>query len=328
MNCQKCNEPVEDGAAFCGNCGQSLAAPALSEVPNIAPTPIPNSQPPIQQPVLTPQPPVQQNPITANVTPPPSVSAKPAYAIANPASHRGDVKALLSLLFGIIGLVGCLFMAVLGLAFGVAGLVMGTMSRKSRRKILSTIGIVLSILSILASIATVVYYVGDKSEKDNKKESTTSSSKSVVEVGSELSTPCYSLGLVDRLNIDNGVGSCDMKAYDGDKFEDSTIAYKVYANKSEVTTEAGFYKIAKSGIDKDVATNLKGYKVDSQQSTKFAGSPAYVVKATSPAGNVTVAEAAVFHESKNGNNIFVIVVAKVDGRADMQIIESQWVWKK
>lgn len=107
MNCQKCNEPVEDGAAFCGNCGQSLAAPALSEVPNIAPTPIPNSQPPIQQPVLTPQPPVQQNPITANVTPPPSVSAKPAYAIANPASHRGDVKALLSLLFGIIGLVGC-----------------------------------------------------------------------------------------------------------------------------------------------------------------------------------------------------------------------------
>src|SRR5665213_829592 len=37
MECPKCGEAVEAGAAFCGNCGQSLSAPTVSAEPASSP---------------------------------------------------------------------------------------------------------------------------------------------------------------------------------------------------------------------------------------------------------------------------------------------------
>lgn len=69
----------------------------------------------------------------------------------------GGTKALLSLLFGLAGLVGALFMALIGLALGLAGLTMGTMSRSSTKRGLSTAGLIVSSLAILASLAVWAY---------------------------------------------------------------------------------------------------------------------------------------------------------------------------
>lgn len=38
MNCSKCGTPLNEGAAFCPNCGEKVAAPTPNPTP--APTPV------------------------------------------------------------------------------------------------------------------------------------------------------------------------------------------------------------------------------------------------------------------------------------------------
>jgi hypothetical protein len=42
---------------------------------------------------------------------------------------------------------------------------------------------------------------------------------------------------------------------------------------------------------------------------------------------VAVNETAVYHESGNGENIFILVHAINDTHADVKTLESQWQWK-
>ena len=104
MICSKCDQEVEDGAAFCGNCGQQIAAKATPSVAN---------------------------------------KVTPEYAVAKPVQHSGEIKSTLSVVFGVIGIPGSLIPAV-GFGLGVIGLVLGTLSRRSHHKIASTIGIIAS----------------------------------------------------------------------------------------------------------------------------------------------------------------------------------------
>ncbi len=294
MNCPNCDQPVEAGAAFCGNCGRPLN-------PLSAPAPV-------------------------AAAPAPGL---PTYARATPAQHTGETKALLSVIFGIFGIAGALLMAVLGLVLGILGLVMGTMSRHSVRRGLSNAGLVFSSLAVLAGLAVWTYAI-KHDPRFNQQSDTTKTTHlpaAPAVLSSDLTTPCYSTGFVDKLNISNHTGSCDMSAFNGPTINSSTDAYKIYADSSEVESQAAFMTLAKQALEKDISVNLSGFAVDSQQVGHFAGSPAYFVTASDHTNNIAVIEAAVLHEVKGGQNVFILVHAINAERADLSIMEAQWQWK-
>src|SRR4051812_45424246 len=102
MNCPRCNEPTETGAAYCGNCGQALQT--------------------IQSATQTPR---ASQAATSAAAP-----TMPNYALSTPAQHVGETKALLSLILGIIGIPAS-FIPGVGFLAGITGLILGTLSRKS-----------------------------------------------------------------------------------------------------------------------------------------------------------------------------------------------------
>jgi hypothetical protein len=292
MNCPNCHVIVEAEASFCGNCGQQLRQPEHSSSLN-------------------------------QLQPAGHAATAPAYALTQPHEHVAETKALLSLLFGVIGIVGALFMAVLGIGFGIAGLVLGTISRSSTKRHLSTLGLFASSLAILAGLVVWVYAIRTLDEKKQQSLQTTSEAT----LASDLSTPCYSLSFVDKLNVSSRSDSCNLNAYNGQTLGTSTDAYKVFANQTAVTNVNDFTTIAKRAIEKDVADNMPGFVIDSQRVGAFAGSPAYIVQASNKAQNVAVVEAAVMRKVNNGENIFLLVHALNGDTADLKILESQWQWK-
>jgi hypothetical protein len=255
-----------------------------------------------------------------------SPASVPAYAVALPSQHRGETKALLALLFGVIGIVGVLFLALLGLGFGIAGIVMGTMSRSGTKRGLSTAGLVFSSLAIVGSLAAVAYTL-KQDPGSQKSQAAAAQGTTPTVTASDLSTPCYSVGFVDTFNVSHSSGSCNMNAYNGTTLDTSTNAYKVYANQTDVINASAFGAIAKQAIEKDVKASLPGFGIDTEQAAVFAGSPAYFVHVSDKAQGVAVVEAAVFHVTASGNNVFVLVHATTGKVADLNTLEAQWQWK-
>ncbi len=323
MNCSNCHQPVEIGAAFCGNCGQALQPTALDQsAPAQVVSPISvvmqNSQAPGTVETVLPVAPLAVTGVPA------VVAGVPSYALANPAQHSGETKALLALLFGIGGLIGCLFMALLGLAFGIGGIVMGTMSRSSTKRGLSTAGIIVSSLALVSGLAVWAYTFNHASAV-HRRAAASSHAPSVA--AADLSTPCYSVGFVDTLNVSNSSGSCTMNAYNGSTLSTSTNAYKVYANKAPIKDEVAFNSVAKTAVDKDIKDSLPGFSVDSEQAARFAGSPAYILHATDKVHNIAIVEAAVLHKTATTDNVFILVHVTVDKTANLNTMEAQWQWK-
>lgn len=307
MNCPKCNQPVEATAAFCGNCGQALLVAA---VPPVRPTAV---MPPAS---------AQPLPIAA-----PAVAAVPAYALAQPARHINENKAWLSLVFGLVGIAGALFLALLGLVLGIAGLVLGTMSHSGTRRGISTAGLVVSSLAILGSLGVWVYAIDHDSALHKTPASVTHGITAPAVSSSSLTTPCYSVGFVDKLNISHSNNSCDSSAFNGPTIDSSSNAYKVYADQSTTATAVNFNSLVKPAIEKDVKDNLPGFSINSEQASQFAGSPAYVVNASNKSSGVAIVEAAVLHQVGNGDNVFILVHAINGPKADLSTIEAQWQWK-
>lgn len=311
MNCKNCREPIEDGAAFCGNCGVALDVHAPSGKPvgsHIAQ-------------VLANEPTSGTRdfePYSTTVA-----GSAPMYAIATPLQHIGETRAVLSLLLGIVGIVGALFIAVVGLVLGIAGLVLGTMSRNTPHRRLSTLGILFSSLAIVVSLGVWAYAIHKQSTASD---SIVSKSQNSV-ASADLTTPCYSTGFIDTLNVANSKNSCNMAAYNGPSLEASTKAYKVYANQMPTVNQEVFNDFAKKALQKDVAASLPGFSIDHEEYTQFAGSPAYIVKTSDKSTGVSVTEAIVLHQVRAGANVFVLVQASTKGGADMSTLEAQWRWK-
>ncbi|HSX45926.1 MAG TPA: zinc ribbon domain-containing protein [Candidatus Saccharimonadia bacterium] len=278
MECPNCKQPVEAGAAFCGNCGYRLQAQADQQ----------------------------------------------AMAAAASTERSGENRALLSVIFGAFGLAGSLFVAIAGLILGITGLVMGTTARSGTKRGLSTVGIVLSSLSLLAGLAVWTYAI---SHDASVKKEHAAAADGPSTVTSNVTTPCYSLSFADKLNVNQTSDSCDMKAFNGDTLEDSTEAYKVYASKSSISSAGSFSGLAKQAIEKDMKANLPTYAIGDEHVGSFAGSPDYVVVASDKSQHVTVAEAAVLHPVKSGDNIFILVHAINGDKADFSALEAQWQWQ-
>lgn len=288
MDCPNCHELVESNARFCGNCGQRLHLRRLG---------------------------------TASLR-----SYNSGYTLTLALRHSAETMTLMSVLCGLAGLAGALFVPVMGLALGVAGLMLGTVSRIYLNKSLRIIGLLLSALAVVVSLAAWTYAVRSD-PRINPAVTRAVPADSSLKAVAELSTPCYSLGFVDELNVSNAAASCDASAFNGRTAAASTNAYKVYASTADIATANDFNNLAKMAVEKDVHENVPGYKVTNERYTTFAGSPAFVLTASDIAGQVSMVEAVVLHESLGGKNIFVIVHANTGPAADLQILESQWQWK-
>lgn len=287
MNCPNCSEPVEEGASFCGNCGLQIHS-------------ISNSKKKV-----------------------------PEYALPAAGQAAKETKALLSAIFGVVGILGTLLMPLIGLVFGIAGIAMGTMTRRSNKRRLSTAGIILSSFAVLIGFFTGVYGVKSAmliSDKTAEPSTQTIPNETIL-ASAEFSTPCYSLNFVDRLNVSNSKNSCDLKALDGQSLKTSHEVYKIYASKSDITTVNALNYLGKKALEKDIAKTLPSFEIDSQQATTFAGSPAYVIKASDRSSNVAVIEAVVLHQTGTDKNLFVFLHAQEGKSTDLQTLEAQWRWK-
>jgi fumarate reductase subunit D len=271
MNCSNCNLILDEGAAFCGNCGQPVHYAGRNHG--------------LSAPIAH-----------AGAT---AVAAQmPAYALAKPSFHSGEIKAILSLLFGAIGLVGALLTVLVGLVFGIVGLVLGTMAHRTIRHRLSMAGSILSTLAILVNLVLWAYLIQHTGQV--KRANLAAQTQTIT--SSTLDTPCYSTGFVNQLNVSNASGSCDMNAFNGPSAAESSNAYKIQVS-------------------------LPTFAVDSEKYTAFAGSPAYIVTTHDTTRNVALVEGLVLHQAANGPNLFVLVHAAGDARADLSTLEGQWQWK-
>jgi hypothetical protein len=310
MNCPNCSQLIEDSAAFCGNCGQAIDVHAPEG--KVTGSHIAE--------VLAHQP----DSGTRGMHPEMAIAGYvPSYAIAAPVQHVGETKAVLSLLLGIVGILGALFVALVGLSLGVAGLALGTMSRNTAHRRISTLGIIFSTIAIIASLGVWAYAIHRQSDLANKTPVKTVNAVAAA----DLVTPCYAAGFIDTLNVTHAKNSCDMNAFNGRSLEASTKAYKVYSSQIAGMNPNIFNDFAKKAIEKDIAVNLSNFNIESELITQFAGSPAYIVKTVDKSTGVAVTEAMVLHQVQAGANIFVLVQASSKGSADMSTLEAQWQWR-
>jgi hypothetical protein len=316
VNCPRCSNPVENGAAFCGNCGQAL----LTQQPPAGPQLVPGTP----NPPAAPNAPQQFVPAPNLAVPGPQTqTAVPSYAVATPAQQAQDTKSLLSVIFGVLGLPFSII-PFIGLIMGVAGLVLGTLSRRSLKKTMSTIGIILSVLAIIASLGMWAYNISKQKSATDRNSSSAENSEATAT--SILNTPCYSITFARTMNTDtNKNDDCDIRAYESDSMDTSNDVYKVYGNQVGSIDESNFYGAAKTALEKDVSATLPGFSIKAQNAGRFAGSPAYFVYATD--GKVAIAEAAVYKKVSAGYNVFSLVHAIPGTSTDLKTLEAQWQWK-
>lgn len=333
MNCQNCHELLEQGAAFCGNCGYPVQAPAPVVPQNVTPpTPAIESPQPIQPDAPVDQPPAPVLPPTPTPIAPsaPGVAGVapgiPSYALTTPKQHAGETPALLAVIFGVIGIVGSGFLIpIVGFAFGIAGLCAGTVASRIARRRLTVIGLIIAALAIVAGFASLVYNA--EHDKNTAPNAQTGQSTTSSRVASKLSTPCYTFNLIDQYNVSNSAGSCDATAYNGQSFENSTDIYKIVATKAGSAAAGTFTQLAKQAIDSDVKNNLPGFVISSEGPASFAGSLAYTVYAANKGQDTAVVETGVLHQTTNGYNVFDILHAINGSNVNLQALEAQWQWK-
>ena len=385
MNCPKCGQPVEPGAAFCGNCGQALQAapptvqpavigqgqqnPAAQTQTQTQTQPQPQSAvagqvpesggqttQPAAQNALPQQPtvgaatetglpagaalPGQPNAsvmgqVLANqpATPSPVVSnfggpvmgaainaggAMPAYATGvNPNEHAGETKAVVGLILGIIGIPAALI-PLIGLALGIAGLILGTIARSHYKRTLSMLAIIFSSLAILVSLGSWVYFAAHvlQQQKTGSGSSATSTSSSSLSV---ISTPCYSV------RIDQSLGKSAPSGCNFDAVGTSQEYVAEGVTNSNVTPD-NLSQVGQAALAK-AASSLGGTITDGQMG-QFAGSPAYIAHMNLASENVNGIYAVVLHATSGGNNVFITGHAVKNGQqVSFGLLESNWHWK-
>lgn len=250
----------------------------------------------------------------------------PSYALAIPNQHVGETPALLAVIFGVIGIAGAGFLIpIIGLVFGIAGLCMGTVSRRKTRRKLAIVGLIIATLAIVAGLAALVWNL--EHDKNANQNTQTGQSSTSSKSAAKLSTPCYSFNLVDTYNVSNSSGSCDATVFNGQSFSTSTNVYKIVATKAGTSNPGTFTQVAKQAIDADVQDNLPGFVITSQGPSSFAGSLAYTAYAANKSQDTAVVETGVLHQTSSGYNVFDVLHAVNGSSINLQTLEAEWQWK-
>lgn len=169
MYCESCGSFINDGEAFCSNCGSPAPRNSAPAAPAPAPAPQATVQP-ITQPVQTAYQPYQQPQYQAPTYQQPVQMAQPIYqpvyqqpVIITPIDNRTRINgaATAGLIFGIINLCTSWIPllngipAILGLIFSIAGVSKKNAGGKGRAiagLIMSSVGLFICILIIIELI--------------------------------------------------------------------------------------------------------------------------------------------------------------------------------
>ncbi len=163
MTCPSCQQPVEDSALFCGNCGfhvrqeptpVPVAEPAgpvaAVNTPAAAPTPNSSAISTVSQQALPPQ---------------PGQPKLSAYAVLQPQPAQSHT---LELVLAILSIPASLF-PLLGFGLGIPALVLARKHKAVVPTVLSIVGIGLSVVVVIFNIL----YYANHSEKQSDSSSTT-----------------------------------------------------------------------------------------------------------------------------------------------------------
>ncbi|MBE7071565.1 MAG: hypothetical protein E7383_02290 [Ruminococcaceae bacterium] len=176
MYCESCGSFINDGEAFCSNCGSPAPRDSAPAAPSPAPAPQATVQP-IAQPVQTAYQPYQQPQYQQPAYQQPVQMAQPIYqpvyqqpVIITPINNtrtRVNVAATVGLVLGIITLCAAwipvvnILPAIPGLIFSIVGVAKKDAGGKGRAitgLIMSSIGLFISILFIIEMIAGELNY--------------------------------------------------------------------------------------------------------------------------------------------------------------------------
>ncbi len=305
--CPKCNESVEMGATFCGNCGYKLVSDPqpqgnASYVYSNGPA---NDAKSVPMAALA----------TANT---------PSYAI--PLNHHKQHWGAMALALGILGIGSGMLIPILGIGLGISGIVLVTMSYHLTHKRLKIASLIVSVLAILVGIGFWVNAIvhDPRFNLDSSQPAATTNGSAEVSV----QTPCYSLSFNTVLNVNNPKGSCTLNVYNGTDMADSSDVYKIIASSTALTS-SDLTSFSKQAIETDFTKNLHGFTITKQASAIFAGSPAYYIQANNAGDNAAVIEETVLltnYVPSNGDNFFDIIHAVNGTSTDLSSLESGWQW--
>ncbi len=278
--CPNCNEPTDQDAIYCGNCGFHLN---------------------------------RRSPLTSST----KKDLMPAYSKIK-IYHRKHWPAY-SVIFGIVGIAGSLLIPAVGLALGVLAIILSTSSIKkvSTRKY-QFAGFLLGLIAIILAVLSIVMTIGQNTAK----------SYNLATSSVYVSTPCYTIKFSTMFNFNKqNKNSCNLVAYYGLNFNQSSQIYKINASLSKYFTATNLNNLAQTAIASDLL-NLKGYTIIKKGSTKFNNSPAYYMKAYNASTDSSVTEEIVYHPSPSSkNNLFVIVYVNNSKTNSLNAFEKAFAWK-
>jgi hypothetical protein len=286
--CPKCSQPTETGATFCGNCGFRL-------IPE-------NSQTYLGQ-------------VSTQLA-----TSIPVYA--TPKNHHKRHWAALALVFGLLGIAASLLLPLVGIIFGIVGIILISSSFSIARGWVKPSGLVVSILSIFVGILLAVVPQLQNSKTHAAVQPGTTNGVATI----SIETPCYSIRFKTFINIDNNKGSCSINAYNGVNFDTSSNIYKIVASSVSNINSSNFDSVSKTAIASDIAKHLPGFNITSQNSDTFDGASAYSVYAYDPGSNIAMIEESVLDSGSSGNNFFVIIHAVNGQSTNLNSLKAGWQW--
>lgn len=318
MDCQNCALPIEEGALFCGNCGQQVRY-ADSHISSV----LKNES---RHPHMSGTEYSSFGHLIMNGGA--AAAAVPRYALTTYHNHN-HVKIIFALVCSLIGIVGAFFIPLVGIALGSVALVLATLATHESGRALKISALILSVLAILAGLGVWVHLAATNPRLHPALAQTAASAAPAGNAVTSLrvTTPCYSVSFPVALNIYNAQGSCEMNAYNGASLAKSSNVYKVLSSSSTIVTESNFLTVTKKAVDNDIKQNLPGFLIQSEGLGSFAGSPAYYVNAANAQEGVAIEEGAVLHSSAAGTNLFVLVHVTFGKSTNLTPLEKSWVWK-